>query len=80
MGSLAWLNYGWDFELEYYTFYKAGEGPYYGTDNSGTTIYSSMDDSHHYEEYGMSIDNWGIAYLDFGLGDYSGVSPWVVRL
>jgi hypothetical protein len=74
------MNYGYDFELEYYTFYRAGEGPYYGEDNSGTAIYSTMDASFHYEEYGFSVDNWGIAYMDFALGDYTGNTEWIFRL
>jgi hypothetical protein len=80
LGGHGFINYGYDFELEYYTFYRAGEGPYYGEDNSGTAIYSTMDDSFHYEEYGFSVDNWGIAYVDFSIGSYSPSSDWIFRL
>jgi hypothetical protein len=80
IGNFMWMNYGWEFELEYYTFYRAGEGPYYGEDNSGTPIYSTLDSDHHYEEYGFSVDNWGDIYIDIGLGDESGNSPWAMRI
>jgi hypothetical protein len=31
----------------------------------------------HYEEYGISIENWGVAYLDLALG----IPPfWIGRL
>jgi hypothetical protein len=80
IGTFSWWNYGWEYELEYYSFYRAGEGPYYEDDNSGNPIYSTLDSNMHYEEYGISIDNWGVAYLDLALGSNTAYAPWIGRL
>ena len=58
-----WMNYGYDFYLEYYTTYRAGEGPYYDTDAAGTTLYPDLTTEHHYEEYGFNVEHWADAYL-----------------
>jgi hypothetical protein len=76
IGGIAFMNVGYDISLEYYTTYKAGEGPYYDLDADGSTIYSDLTDEHHYEEYGFTVDGYANAYFDIGLGSY-GSDVWI---
>jgi hypothetical protein len=77
-----WINFGYDNILEYFSTYKAGEGPYYDTDNSGTDLYDGeLTSAHHYEEYGWTITHWVDAYFNFGIGTVpSNADVWTFEI
>jgi hypothetical protein len=79
LGSVGWLNWGYQMYVDYYSFHTAGEGPYYGTDVSGTAIYPNLLDQHHYEEYGVKFDTYGLGYIDVGVGPYPN-DYWAIRV
>jgi hypothetical protein len=59
-----------DVPLMYETNYYAGVGPYYSSD-----IFTGIDDTMHYEEYGFDFQLYGTAEIDLYFGNY-GVSDY----
>jgi hypothetical protein len=60
-----------DIPLQYETNYYSGVGPYYDD-----TIYTSIDDTMHYEEYGFDFSFYGVAEFGCALGDVTTTSDY----
>lgn len=58
----------WEVNFDYFTTYRAGEGPYYDKDASNTPIYPALTAEEHYEEYGFEGQLYADVIFTTGIG------------
>jgi len=58
------IDYDYNVALDYTSTYNAGEGPYYNS-----AIYTALDNTMHYEEYGFDTNLWAEFEIDFIVGN-----------
>ena len=70
------FHFGWETPLEYMTTYHAGEGPYYVSN-----VFTNIDNTMHYEEYGLNFAFIGKAWFMAVLGsENSNTEAYLLRI
>ena len=70
---MSWGTFVWAYTvpLEYQTTYYSGVGPYYSS-----AIFTAIDDTMHYEEYGFNFDFYATASIGMYFGDTASDSDY----